>query len=308
MVRVCLLCLAGLATPAFADTAYVKGNFTDATGTFQSQQTSTPDGTGTIKLSDNYATTNAVSHADSASASYQVQVGAVKLKSAASINGVAADYQDDPNAYYATQLGAAAGWHDDLTITQAGGGFGIATVQLIVAGAIGTTGVDGYGELDLALSAVSYDEFANGSFYLSGFKYTSSGLESASFGASGQPPATSPFRTYTYDIHFMSGDAIPLDVNASCSSLASLHVEGGAASSSCALDHSIYWGGIVSVKNAQGQATSYSTSSLSGFNYTLASALAPGAVPEPASWAMIVGGFGLIGGTLRRKRQSALIA
>jgi len=34
---------------------------------------------------------------------------------------------------------------------------------------------------------------------------------------------------------------------------------------------------------------------------------APGAVPEPASWAMMLGGFGLVGGAMRsRKRMSAV--
>ena len=33
-----------------------------------------------------------------------------------------------------------------------------------------------------------------------------------------------------------------------------------------------------------------------------------GAVPEPASWAMMVGGFGLIGGTMRRRRRKLTVA
>jgi hypothetical protein len=39
---------------------------------------------------------------------------------------------------------------------------------------------------------------------------------------------------------------------------------------------------------------------------TLTTTAAPGAVPEPASWAMMLGGFGLIGGALRRRRTLAL--
>jgi hypothetical protein len=31
---------------------------------------------------------------------------------------------------------------------------------------------------------------------------------------------------------------------------------------------------------------------------------APAAVPEPASWAMMLGGFGLVGGALRRRRTT----
>jgi PEP-CTERM motif len=30
-----------------------------------------------------------------------------------------------------------------------------------------------------------------------------------------------------------------------------------------------------------------------------------GAVPEPASWAMLITGFGIIGATMRRRRQAA---
>jgi hypothetical protein len=30
----------------------------------------------------------------------------------------------------------------------------------------------------------------------------------------------------------------------------------------------------------------------------------PGAVPEPATWLMMLGGFGAIGGTMRRRREA----
>ncbi len=36
--------------------------------------------------------------------------------------------------------------------------------------------------------------------------------------------------------------------------------------------------------------------------------IATGAVPEPASWAMMIGGFGLVGGMARRRRQVVAIA
>ncbi len=32
----------------------------------------------------------------------------------------------------------------------------------------------------------------------------------------------------------------------------------------------------------------------------------PGAVPEPASWALMIGGLGLVGGTLRRSKARAV--
>jgi hypothetical protein len=40
-----------------------------------------------------------------------------------------------------------------------------------------------------------------------------------------------------------------------------------------------------------------------GASSVTVSYLASGAVPEPASWAMMLGGFGLVGGALRRRQQ-----
>jgi hypothetical protein len=36
--------------------------------------------------------------------------------------------------------------------------------------------------------------------------------------------------------------------------------------------------------------------------------VAPPSVPEPASWAMMVGGFGLLGAAIRRRRANAVFA
>ncbi|HEX8413680.1 MAG TPA: PEPxxWA-CTERM sorting domain-containing protein [Sphingomicrobium sp.] len=38
------------------------------------------------------------------------------------------------------------------------------------------------------------------------------------------------------------------------------------------------------------------------------SAVVASAVPEPASWAMMIGGFGIVGGSLRRKRKVATLS
>ena len=36
-------------------------------------------------------------------------------------------------------------------------------------------------------------------------------------------------------------------------------------------------------------------------------AFGPGGVPEPAAWAMLIGGFGVVGGAMRRRRTSATV-
>lgn len=50
--------------------------------------------------------------------------------------------------------------------------------------------------------------------------------------------------------------------------------------------------------------TGLNGSSQQTFTYAISFADDPQAVPEPASWAMMVGGFGLMGAALRRKRTS----
>ncbi|NIJ08399.1 hypothetical protein FHS31_002016 [Sphingomonas vulcanisoli] len=54
---------------------------------------------------------------------------------------------------------------------------------------------------------------------------------------------------------------------------------------------------------------SFNQTGSSGYSASGTLAVPPAsAVPEPASWAMMVGGFGLLGATLRRKRSNALVS
>lgn len=48
--------------------------------------------------------------------------------------------------------------------------------------------------------------------------------------------------------------------------------------------------------------------SICDFNFRVTGTTAVAAVPEPASWALVIGGFGLIGGTLRRRRTACAFA
>jgi hypothetical protein len=51
--------------------------------------------------------------------------------------------------------------------------------------------------------------------------------------------------------------------------------------------------------------TRYNLYDSTGFTATVEST---GAVPEPASWAMLIAGFGLTGAAMRRRRVTAAVA
>ena len=61
--------------------------------------------------------------------------------------------------------------------------------------------------------------------------------------------------------------------------------------------------------------TSLTISSPGGFAYTVDTliygeardVIEPGAIPEPGTWALMIGGFGLAGASLRRRRESAAL-
>lgn len=94
---------------------------------------------------------------------------------------------------------------------------------------------------------------------------------------------------------------------------------GPAGSGNAACNNLIYtWNGIDSVRDAKGNlVTDFSVSSSSGFDYTKAFSefiTAPpievdftpfpfpgGGVPEPATWSMMIIGFGLVGAAMRRR-------
>lgn len=52
--------------------------------------------------------------------------------------------------------------------------------------------------------------------------------------------------------------------------------------------------------------TSYECSNCGAVRWVVSGAAVSGAVPEPASWAMMVGGFGVVGGAMRSRRKVAV--
>ena len=118
--------------------------------------------------------------------------------------------------------------------------------------------------------------------------------------------ATSLFGTFNLDVPFVTGQQTYLRASASCAAQANSIAIGAEVDNVCDLSHSVYWGGISHVVDSQGAAvTDVTTQSQSGFNFQNASPSSPGAVPEPAAWALMLSGMALSGGALRRRREMA---
>lgn len=112
-----------------------------------------------------------------------------------------------------------------------------------------------------------------------------------------------PFRVV---VPFVTGQPFDLRVAASCGvDVLALVISGdrpsAAAEATCRSGNSLAFGGVVGVTDTFGRP-------LPGARIVAASGIAydargvpPGAVPEPATWAMLVAGFGLVGSALRRR-------
>ncbi len=114
-------------------------------------------------------------------------------------------------------------------------------------------------------------------------------------------------RRFTVRVPFTAGVDTDLDVRIKCETYGGAE-PGDAAGGACDLLHSVYWGGIDHVTDRDGNALSGVTfGSASGFDYARSYFDQPdsGVVPEPASWAMVIAGFGLIGAAARRRRALA---
>ncbi len=235
------------------------------------------------------------------------------LKVGSSLSGV-----PGPAGFKSHTIGVSASVADYMTVNApagvTSGGF---LVHLFVNGALNTatsntfTGPPhgtGGGEYSSTTGAVSFyladagitlfDLRASASTYGGSFSTSSATLN-------GNPVAGNPFVDYTFIVGFDNLDPIPFVLTASCSNFGITLEAGQTASGSCALDHSIYWGGISNPVDQNGDPiANFSVGSGSGFNYNNASPLyvPPSPAPEPASWALLIAGFGLTGAALRRRR------
>lgn len=126
----------------------------------------------------------------------------------------------------------------------------------------------------------------------------------------GYTPVASIIGYHVIKVPFLFGVPLGLQQTAGCITGVRSPIHGQGGSASCSFGNSIYWGGIESVTDGSGNVLSgWTVDSTSQFDYRVASPLDPQSppaaspAPEPASWAMMVAGFGLAGAALRRRRM-----
>ncbi|MEY2882677.1 MAG: hypothetical protein RL490_401, partial [Pseudomonadota bacterium] len=133
-------------------------------------------------------------------------------------------------------------------------------------------------------------------------------FSSSSATLNGVPVAINRYQIFDFNIFFADLNPIALALSVTCSSNASTLNNSQFATSDCALDRSIYWGGISNPVDQNGAPiVGFQLNGANGFNYNNASPLAPSAAPEPASWALLIIGFGLTGAMQRRRRRPIAI-
>lgn len=115
----------------------------------------------------------------------------------------------------------------------------------------------------------------------------------------------------TVSLRYWSGVPIEMSLRLGCSSGYAFGPKSapafGFGLTACDMGHTLTWQGLAGSTDEEGAPIDVRISSLSGADYARAIA-APriaGAVPEPATWAMFLAGFGLAGMAVRRRASPA---
>jgi len=122
---------------------------------------------------------------------------------------------------------------------------------------------------------------------------------------------------YTFEFRFEAGKTYRVSTFSDCYSRLN---SGGqflslsdATLAYCEADRSAYWNGLTNIRGLNGEALSgFKLMGSDGLDYAFASPLSPdprggaAVVPEPSTWAMMLGGFGLLGAAARRRTRTAI--
>lgn len=202
----------------------------------------------------------------------------------------------------ATTPQATASWTDNI-IVNAGptGTRGYFTAVLGVTGGMqgGLTGV--VTPSNLGLSGSFFDLRGTGFSAIGGSPFTREGSYSDRFDF--LIPVT---------IDFFNGFNTNLSYALSVSARAQADTEssgsGIESAASSNFGNSVLWGGITGVFDTSGGAVAnYVITAESTFDYTTSLITSPSAVPEPATWAMLVVGFGMAGFAIRRRTAAVVV-
>ena len=183
--------------------------------------------------------------------------------------------------------GSVSSFEDELLInTGTPGQAGVATFLIHLDGTLSAAGA----------GSAYYDFVSNGTVRL----YVTTEDDNRGY------PHRSPVnivvdRWLTFTQSFTSGTAVA--INGTFFVGADMFFNGSGSGSAVAdFSHTARWGGLQSVVTTGGEdVTQLATiTSGSGFDYVTAPAIA--GVPEPATWALMIGGFGMAGSVLRRRR------
>jgi hypothetical protein len=197
---------------------------------------------------------------------------------------------------------ASSFWRDNLVVNSAAR-TGVVEFAIDIRGSQSVAGNVTLSTANMGYTLIATRDSQNlGQFSLSFITATQPGA--SSFTIDGRP-AAKRFGRYTLRVPFESGREFLVTSQAVCGASATdFQIDTIFASAHCRFGDSIYWSGVSQVLGEDGHPiVGWTLSSRSGTDYTRS--FEPQHVPEPASWAMLIAGFGLAGAAARRRVRVA---